>query len=246
MTEPDGYLYPGGELALFRGAVHWKALCKQRLSPFISGDVLEVGAGIGGSSRWLCTLPHIRSWLALEPDAGLLEECRRNIAEVCLVPWEVRVGTLDCIAPERRFDTLLYLDVLEHISEDRAELRRASELLHPGGRLVILAPAHPRLYTPFDAAIGHYRRYTRGSLTAVVPNRLQVEWLGYLDSAGLLASLANRLLLHQELPGPRQIRFWDSWLVPVSRRCDWLTGYRVGKTVLGVWRREVPAFGGSG
>ena len=128
------------------------------------------------------------------------------------------------------------MDVLEHIQDDRAELERAAEHLHPGGRLIVLAPAHMLLYSPFDRAIGHHRRYDARSLPGVVPRELRREGLWYLDALGYLASLANRLLLRQDLPSSRQIRFWDRLLVPCSRPLDWVLRYRFGRSILGVWR----------
>ncbi len=127
--------------------------------------------------------------------------------------------------------------MLEHIEDDRAELQLARSILAPGGHLLVVAPAHPYLYTPFDAAIGHFRRYRLESLRAVVPEGFEVVRLCYLDSVGFFASLANRLLLSEAHPSKRQILFWDRVLVPVSRLVDPLLGYRFGKSVLGIYRR---------
>src|SRR5262249_30583866 len=132
---------------------------------------------------------------------------------------------------------ILYLDVLEHIVDDRGELARAARRLAPNGRLVVLAPAHPWLYTPFDRAIGHHRRYTRASLRALAPDGVRELLLRYLDAAGLAASLGNRLVLRSAQPTSRQIRTWDRWLVPCSRWLDRATFGRIGKSVLGVWRK---------
>src|SRR5262249_14397558 len=100
----------------------------------------------------------------------------------------------------------------EHIADDRSELAAAAAHLKPGGKLIVLGPAHPWLYSPFDKALGHYRRYTRRMLAAAVPADLQRVELIYLDSVGLLASTGNRLLLRRSLPSPRQIRIWTaSW-----------------------------------
>ena len=82
----------------------------------------------------------------------------------------------------------------------------------------MLSPAHPFLFTPFDAAIGHFRRYTRASLHRAAPATLSLEKLVYLDAAGMLASAGNRLLLRSAMPTERQILTWDRLLVPVSRR----------------------------
>ena len=64
--------------------------------------------------------------------------------------------------------------------------------------------------------------------------------LDYLDAIGMLASLGNRLILKSNMPSPRQIAVWDGLMVPISRLADPLFGHRLGKSVLGVWRRPVP------
>lgn len=223
--------YPGGELELFRDAVNWKAYAKARLAPFVKGAVLEVGCGLGANTAALADLPYA-SWTAVEPDAALLERARRE------TPPDARrrfiAGGAEAAA-DRRYDCVLYLDVLEHVADDRAEAARAAALLAPGGTLCVLAPAHQALYSPFDAAIGHHRRYSKASLAAAVPAGLERRRLEYLDSAGLLASAANRLFLRRAVPTPAQIRTWDGLLVPVSRLLDGLLGRRLGKSVLGVW-----------
>src|SRR5262249_9818557 len=130
-----------------------------------------------------------------------------------------------------------YIDVLEHIEDDRGEVARAAAHLVPGGRLVVLSPAHAWLYSDFDAAIGHFRRYDGKSLRALTPPSLKVKSLRYLDSAGLAASGANRFLLRQSMPGRAQIAFWDKCLVPMSRVTDALSAGRLGKSVVAVWER---------
>jgi len=132
---------------------------------------------------------------------------------------------------------VIYLDVLEHIEDDREELLRAAEHLAPGGRLAVLSPAYPALYTDYDAKIGHHRRYTRARLRAVAPRLLREERIENLDCIGALASLANRLMLRQAEMGAHQLRLWDRAMVPVSRVLDPLLGRTVGRSVLGIWRK---------
>jgi hypothetical protein len=59
----------------------------------------------------------------------------------------------------------------------------------------------------------------------------------YLDSAGLLLSLANKLLLKQRMPTLSQIRIWDNAIIPISRILDRCLAYRIGKTVIGIWEK---------
>jgi hypothetical protein len=126
---------------------------------------------------------------------------------------------------------------LEHLDDDRGELKRASQFLNSGGRLIVLSPAHNWLFSPFDAAIGHRRRYTRQSLAAVAPPGIKRLALRYLDAAGLPTSLMNRLLLRQSMPTAKQLWFWDRYLIPISRVLDPVLAYRIGKSVLGVWAK---------
>ena len=135
------------------------------------------------------------------------------------------------------FDCVLYVDVLEHIEDGNRELQCAADHLAPDGHLVVLCPAHQWLFSPFDEAIGHYRRYSRRTLRRAGPLAFRLVRLRYLDSVGLLASLANRILLRSSTPSHRQIRFWDRFMVPVSGIIDPILGYHLGKSIIAVWRR---------
>ncbi len=231
------YEYVGDELEVFQHAVRWKNYYRDRVQRFVRGRVLEAGGGIGGTTRALC-LDGVTQWCSVEPDPRLAAEMQRRFAaEPLPVPLRIVTGTLWDLAADPVFDAILYIDVLEHIEDDAAELIRARDLLCPGGHLVVLSPAHPWLFTAFDRAIGHYRRYNRRSLRAAVPAGLREVRMEYLDAAGLLASLANRLVLRSANPTLAQIRFWDGRLVPVSRKLDPLLGRNLGKSIVGVWRR---------
>ncbi len=235
------FKYAGSELELFEKARNWKAYWRAQIAEFVRGEVLEVGAGIGANTLALADLTYER-WTCLEPDAVLA-------ARIELPPGgrhQTAVGTIGDLSADTKFetilyDTILYIDVLEHIEDDRGEMARAAVRLKPGGALIVMVPAHPFLFTPFDAAIGHFRRYTRASLLAASrsadPQPLRTEKLVYLDAAGMLASAANRVLLRSAMPTERQILTWDRLLVPVSRLIDPLFAGRVGKNVLGIWRK---------
>jgi SAM-dependent methyltransferase len=230
------YQYEGNELEVFEHATNWKSYFNSHLRRYLKGRVLEVGSGLGGTTRLLCDGQQ-DEWVCLEPDPQLADGMRRRLEDKPLpMTVAIQVGTLADLPAEDRFDTILYIDVLEHIEDDRQELTRAAAHLKQGGHVVVLSPAHQWLYTAFDRAIGHCRRYSARSLRAVTPPGLHPERIFYLDSVGMLASLANRLLLRSAQPSLRQILFWDRVLVRSSRLVDPLLGYRVGKSVLGIWR----------
>jgi SAM-dependent methyltransferase len=231
-----GYTYEGEELGLFAGATNWKRYFRRQIEPHILGDVLEVGAGIGGTTALLSALPH-RSWTCLEPDARLAARLRDRIDHGDLpLRADVHVGFLDNLPPQSTFDTILYIDVLEHITDDAGEMLRAAARLRPGGRIVVLCPAHSVLFSEFDRSVGHLRRYSRATLEAVCPATLRVASSFYLDAAGALVSLAARLS-GQAMPTPAQIAFWDKVLIPVSRVADVCIRHRLGKTIVVIFAR---------
>jgi SAM-dependent methyltransferase len=233
---PEQYQYVGGELGLFAKAVNWKEYWLSRVAPWVSGSVLEVGAGIGANTGLLLKIPALEKLTSLEPDSDMAQALARAVADNSW-PVEVRTGTLTAISLEEKFDSILYIDVLEHIEDDAGELARAGTRLKQGGRLVVLSPALPFLYSPFDREIGHFRRYTKKMLREITPTDLRLANIAYLDSVGLLASLGNRLLLHKPMPSETDIRLWDSVFVPASRLLDRLTFSQIGKSILSVWEK---------
>lgn len=231
------FKYVGSELELFSAVHNWKSYWSGRIRPYISGDTVEVGAGIGANTPYLDRGGNER-WICLEPDAGLSEQMAANLRKGNIQDrYEIVRGTLQDLGTDQ-FDTIIYIDVLEHIENDRGELLNAAAHLRPGGRLIVLSPAHQRLYTPFDAAIGHFRRYNRRMIREISPSGLRLERLCYLDSAGLLLSTGNLLLLRRSMPTKAQLAFWDRCVIPVSRVLDRCFFGSVGKSILGIWRRD--------
>jgi 2-polyprenyl-3-methyl-5-hydroxy-6-metoxy-1,4-benzoquinol methylase len=229
--------YIGNELELFEHAKHWKNYFHSLIRPYIKGDVLEVGAGIGGTTAQLCDGTQ-NKWICLEPDTDLIKEFKERqknggIPSMCTISSNY----LSEVPSDELFDAILYMDVIEHIEDDAGELDQAMKHLKEGGALIVLVPAHQFLYTPFDKKIGHFRRYSRSRLKSAVPKQLKEVGVRYLDSTGLLASLANKLFLKSDMPSAPQIKFWDRFMVPLSRFTDRITFFSLGKSVLGIWRK---------
>lgn len=227
--------YPGTELELFRHAANWKRRWATMVRPFVQGHVLEVGCGLGANARHVCQ-DRVLSYTFLEPDALLLAQVPEHAHLPPTIAQRSVQGTSRDMAGER-FDTVLYIDVLEHIEDDTAELQRAYAMLSPGGHLIILVPAFQFLHSPFDEAIGHHRRYDRNLLRSRMPTGVRMLRLRYLDSAGLLLSLGNKLLLRSTTPTQEQVQFWDRWMVPISRITDPLVAHAFGRSLLAVARK---------
>ncbi|MDM9383277.1 class I SAM-dependent methyltransferase [Chlorogloeopsis sp. ULAP01] len=228
--------YIGTELEIFAHATNWKNYYASIIHPYLSGKVLEVGAGMGMTTKVLCQA-NCKKWICLEPDSLLLAKIKQLI-EVNELPsfCEAKVGTLSELH-ETSLDTIIYIDVLEHIENDYNELKNSLQSLKNGGKLVVLSPAHQWLYSPFDQKIGHHRRYTKKSLSSIVPKGFRCIKLSYIDSVGMLASIANKILLKSADPSLKQILFWDRVLVPLSKMIDPLLFFSTGKSVIGIWEK---------
>ncbi|MGD0482232.1 MAG: class I SAM-dependent methyltransferase, partial [Terracidiphilus sp.] len=135
------FRYVGSELKLFAAAWNWKTYWSAQIRPFLKGDTLEVGSGIGSNAQFL-DLGGEGRWVCLEPDQDLAEQLIGNLGETTpRRASEAVCGTLQSLAGQQ-FDTIIYIDVLEHVENDKEELNRAAEHLRDGGHLIVLSPAH--------------------------------------------------------------------------------------------------------
>ncbi|WP_242919877.1 class I SAM-dependent methyltransferase [Pontibacter liquoris] len=227
--------YIGSELELFSHAVNWKNYFARAITPYIKGDVLEVGAGLGVNSQFLQN-PHVDSWHYLEPDERLCSQIEQHMPPA-LPRHAITCGTIDALEG-LTFDTVLYIDVLEHIAQSKEELEKLQRFVKPGGHLIILIPAYNFLFSEFDKSIGHYRRYNKRLLKSEVPGGFAQVKLFYLDSLGVIASIANKLLLHQQNPTAKQVAFWDKVIVPLSKLTDKVFFHAFGKSLIGIYKRK--------
>ena len=103
--------YKGSELELFEKAENWKAYCQNLIKDYLGQEVLEVGAGIGATTRMLCSQKQ-RRWLCLEPDPVMGDRLKSLIANHELPSnCQVKVGLVADLRPEETFDTIIYIDV---------------------------------------------------------------------------------------------------------------------------------------
>jgi SAM-dependent methyltransferase len=238
MAQSNNFNYVGAELDLFAHAVNWKLYWSSLIKDYLKGDILEVGAGKGVNTELLYS-ERYASWISLEPDKEMADFLNGSYAKnPNYNNYEVINGTIKSLSEEQMFDTIIYIDVLEHIEKDKEEIKKVSEHLKPGGYLIILSPSLQILFSEFDRAIGHYRRYKKSSIENILTPKLKVESLIYLDSLGVLVSLANRFLLKQNNPTLKQIKIWDKFIVPCSKYADRLVNFSFGKSILAVIRLQ--------
>jgi SAM-dependent methyltransferase len=202
--------------------------------PYLQGSVLEVGAGTGTITRKLVErFPDLRV-TALEPAENLFGDLESFAAVSPRVTALHRSLAAGGPLVERGYDAVLYLNVLEHIDDDAAELRLAASALRPGGALLVFGPALSWLYGELDYKAGHYRRYSAGGLRRLAEQAgFEVVKAGYFDVLGVLPYwLVYRLGRRSSISGT-SIWGYDRVIVPVSRLLQRVVPDRLlGKNVL--------------
>lgn len=180
------------------------------LIPHIGPNVLEVGAGLGLITGEIVSRG--RKVTALEPDASLF--ARQEDIEGA-VRLNTTLGSAEVKGP---FDTVLYVNVLEHIEDDVAELNLAREVLAPGGNVVIFVPAMPSLYGTMDAVSGHHRRYRRNEMRQVLRSAgLDTEVLHNFDPVGVLPYWLSYRVMRRTTLGGATVGLYDRVIIPISR-----------------------------
>jgi SAM-dependent methyltransferase len=224
------------------GATHYNAWLGQRFREHLGRRVLEVGAGIGTITREL--EPAVELLIALEVDSFYVERLhnmfrgkphvRPYLSDVTLTDWES--------LREEHLDTIVLSNVLEHIPDDAAAVRRFRQILEPGGRLLVLVPALPQLFGAIDEAVGHHRRYTQEALRAVLEeNGFAVERLEWMNLAGIPGWFLNSRVLRRRSVPRFQLKVYDR-LAPLLARAESHVRLPVGMSLFAVAR----AMGGVG
>ena len=176
--------YPGAELDNFDKATIWRKYIFFQIKKFIKNSVLEVGAGIGSFTNNYKNIPeHITLSEVDNDNLSLLKEKFKNT--------NINFSNHITKNIDEKFDTIMYLNVLEHIKEDNEEIINAFEKLNNNGYLIILVPAHNKLYSKFDKAVGHYRRYEIEFFNNLNIKDSELVKLIYLDSLGFFLYYLN-------------------------------------------------------
>jgi SAM-dependent methyltransferase len=189
-----------------------------RFDPYLGARVLEIGSGIGNQTRYFADRERV---VASDTDAHYVEVLRRTFAD----RPSVRVASFrfplsaDDVADLRgeRLDSIVCLNVLEHIEDDRATLRDCAAILPPGGRLVLLVPAHPALYGSLDIHLQHFRRYRREPLRALLSDAgFDVEMIRFVNRISVFGWwLSSRVLRRRVLPRAQLAAF--RWMMPLLK-----------------------------
>ena len=202
-----------------------------RLRRWIGRRVLEIGSGIGNLSTFLVD----REQLVLtDTREEYLNRLRQRFAgRTNIAVARLYLPNDDSAVARQRFDTVICLNVLEHVDDDLSSLVAIRRLLAPAGRLVLLVPALPALYGTIDRALGHHRRYTRAGLADLLrATGFTLAHIEYFNLAGIPGWWwAGRVLRRDTIPGG-SLKLYDA-LVPLFR-LERFIPWRLGQSLIAI------------
>lgn len=235
MTE---FKYEGRDLEAMSFARRYHEWILSLFRPFLGERVAEVGAGSGNFSALLLREP-IRQLVAIEPSTEMFERLTEATASDTRVERQNDFFSEVSEAYPSYFDSIVYVNVLEHVERDAEELTHVHQALRPGGHACIFVPALPWLYSEHDASIGHFRRYTRRELlTRMKGAGFEIVRTRYFDIAGILPWLILMKILRKK-PAAGSVSIYDTFIVPVSRVLESLVPPPIGKNLVVVGRKPL-------
>jgi glycosyltransferase involved in cell wall biosynthesis len=188
----------------------------QSIAPYVGDRVLEVGAGIGNMTRMMYGRELI---VATDVGVSYLQILRNRFARnPSIVVARLDLNTDDYLVLEQyAFDSVVCLNVLEHIEDDRGALTRLFRVLAPGGRLLLFVPADQSLFGTIDQQVGHFRRYSRDELRDLIESAgFTVGRITYQNWFGRFGWWLNGRVLKRSHVPSAQSKFFDA-LVPLLR-----------------------------
>jgi glycosyltransferase involved in cell wall biosynthesis len=194
----------------------YNAWLDERFHAFLGDRVLEVGSGVGNQTRYFL---HKTRVVASDIEPHYVRELHAKFehhsnVRVASFRFPLDSSSRDDLRREQ-LDTVVCLNVLEHIEHDFATLQDFASILDPGGRLVLLVPAMPSLYGSLDIHLNHFRRYDRDLLRDLVTRAgFDVQTIRYLNRPGVLGWWLNsKVLKRRVLPRGQLAAF--KWIQPL-------------------------------
>ncbi len=223
--------YQGQELEIFDKAKIFQKYVFFKIKKYFKDGIFEVGAGLGSFSKEY--INHYKNIHLSDLDTHNFNQLKMKFSSK-----NIKISKEKIQDTKQTYNTIVYLNVLEHIEKDEEELNIASSKLNSGGNLIIFVPAHQNLYSKFDKAVGHCKRYDINFFKEKKIKGLKIKKLIYLDMLGYFLYYFNKIFFkEEEYPSKFKIIIWDKIFIPITIILDFLSFYKFGKNILCVYEK---------
>ena len=211
----------------------------EQFAPYVGVRLLEVG--IGGAN-YIDHLGWLQYYLGVDIDEELIENAKVRNPDCAYKKADLSHDDFIDVVGRAAYDSVICVNVLEHIEDDRAAVRRLVDALAPRGHLMLFVPAFQFLYTDLDRLAGHFRRYTKKSLLEILPQYgIRLEKIEYFNPVGGLGWWVQKFFRHNDLEATAvtsQVRIFDKYVMPIAKLFNPMLKGVFGQSVVCVVRKE--------
>ncbi|MEO8665026.1 MAG: class I SAM-dependent methyltransferase [Ignavibacteria bacterium] len=186
---------------------------------YIHGDVLEVGCGVGSFTKLITAQSKFDSLYCIDISQPAIDLIRSK--DFGHAKQKLKIECIDLIDIDGRYDFIVCMNVMEHVEDDRSFFKKLMSLLKPGGELFLLVPSHKFLYSNFDVAAGHFKRYTKEMMITLEPppdvkliDQFYFNMIGALGYWAVYKALKSNNINDTE----SEIGLFDRYIVPFSKK----------------------------
>jgi SAM-dependent methyltransferase len=242
LTNYDGEDPIGEEtLEALAGAHNFNKWMYDTIAPYVKGELMEIGSGIGNISAFFLnnktntTLTDLRTNYCdiLQKKFGSYPNLK-GIRKVDLVMPDFEKNYPELIG---QFDSIVALNVVEHIEDHELAIANCKKLLRSGGHIIILVPAYQFLYNQFDKELGHFRRYTKKKLKTLISSQgFEIIYSTYFNSVGMAGWFVSGSVLKKKVIPGGQLKLYNK-LVPAIKMADKVVFRQMGLSTIAVGKK---------
>lgn len=228
----ESFVYTGTELDAMAEARNYCRWIMEYFSPYLGHRVVEIGAGKGTFSELLLNSREVADLVLFEAAANLFPMLRERFANRTV---RLHCGYFEPSLLGGPVDSVVLVNVLEHVADDGALLSQIHQCLRPGGCVLLFVPALAWNYGSLDKAFGHWRRYDKRRLVRTLEHaRFRVERARYVNVMGIASWFFAGKLLRQTTLKPAQVRWYDRRIIPWSFKLERICEPPLGQSLLAV------------
>jgi SAM-dependent methyltransferase len=240
MTEPQTGNYQAlGELEIMSLAVNYNNWIWDTISPFIGENILEIGAGLGTFTDFLKTRSRIYATDIAENCIMALKERFEALSNIKMELFDITQQPVISLWTERKVDTAVCLNVLEHIKDDIGAFKNVNDILAAHGRIILMVPAFQFAYGTIDKLDGHFRRYSKGELSSKLKKTgFRLLKIHYFNSAGLLAWFYTNKVARDNATSVIKVKIYDKYFVPILRTGERMIKPPFGQSLIAIGEKQ--------
>ena len=223
------------ELKTMAGAANYNSWIWNNIKDHIGNSILEIGAGIGTFTHYLCDYSKVHATDIADNCIEILKNRFLNHPNVIIAKFDItRISELEYWA-KQEIDTMICLNVLEHIDDDLDALKNLYSIVCGKAKLILMVPAFQFAFGKIDSVDGHFRRYSMGNLILKLDtagfSTLNVR---YFNSIGLLAWYYTNKVVRNERTSPMKVRIYDKYFVPILSRIEGFAKPPFGQSIIAI------------